>query len=223
MLTRLWHSCFPEFSSQQVWRHNFYLCQVSGLTCRRRQHEIHTSSSSIHTHAAKQWQLDQEVGILYLIYRWLSAILFLAVLSCSLLDIGRTDEPRYEHHYAKWWIYLTHWGLMACAVQAWLGAWIVTAGLMVDRDDYGGLFVCVWLRTHPFTTSVLFPVSAGMQRQMKKNIFHEAYWILYTIATVYSFIISICYWTVVHNPGITNRKPPFLRFYALHQYIVSPT
>lgn len=85
-----------------------------------------------------QWQLDQEVGILYLIYRWLSAILFLAVLSCSLLDIGRTDEPRYEHHYAKWWIYLTHWGLMACAVQAWLGAWIVTQGMMVDRDDYGG-------------------------------------------------------------------------------------
>lgn len=42
---------------------------------------------------------------------------------------------------------------------------------------------------------------AGMQRQMKKNIFHEAYWILYTIATVYSFIITICYWTVVHNPG----------------------
>lgn len=78
---------------------------------------------------------------MYLIYRWLSAILFLAVLSCSLLDIGRSDEPRYEHHYAKWWIYLTHWGLMACAVQAWLGAWIVTQGMMVDRDDYGMLFV----------------------------------------------------------------------------------
>lgn len=40
-----------------------------------------------------------------------------------------------------------------------------------------------------------------MQRQVKKNIFHQAYWILYTIATVYSFIITICYWTVVHNPG----------------------
>lgn len=153
MFTKFWNSCFPEFSSQQVYRHNFYLCQ---------------------------WQLDQEVGILYLIYRWLSAILFLAVLSCSLLDIGRTDEPRYEHHHAKWWIYLTHWGLMACAVQAWLGAWIVTQGMMVDRDDY------------------------GMQRQVKKSIFHQAYWILYTIATVYSFIITICYWTVVHNPEINK-------------------
>lgn len=44
-------------------------------------------------------------------------------------------------------------------------------------------------------------VCTGMQRQVKKNIFHQAYWILYTIATVYSFIITICYWTVVHNPG----------------------
>lgn len=132
MLTRLWHSCFPEFSSQQVWRHNFYLCQV-------RSHVVRPSAADSHNNffPVSQWQLDQEVGILYLIYRWLSAILFLAVLSCSLLDIGRTDEPRYEHHYAKWWIYLTHWGLMACAVQAWLGAWIVTQGMMVDRDDYG--------------------------------------------------------------------------------------
>lgn len=40
-----------------------------------------------------------------------------------------------------------------------------------------------------------------MQRQVKKSWFHKAYWILYTIATVYSFIITICYWTVVHNPG----------------------
>lgn len=57
------------------------------------------------------------------------------------MDIGRSDEPRFEHHYAKWWIYLTNWGLMSCAVQAWLGAMIVTQGLMVDRDDFGKLFV----------------------------------------------------------------------------------
>lgn len=130
MLTRFWHSCFPEFKAQQVWRHNFYLCQVSIL---KHNFFVFTNFNNIQ----KQWQLDQEVGILYLIYRWLSAILFLAVLSCSLLDIGRTDEERYEHHYAKWWIYLTHWGLMACAVQAWLGAWIVTQGMMADRDDFG--------------------------------------------------------------------------------------
>lgn len=84
-----------------------------------------------------QWQNDHDVSIMYLIYRWLSAIWFLAVLSCSLLDIGRGDEPRFENHYAKWWIDLTNWGLVVCSVQAWLGAMIVTQGLMVDRDDFG--------------------------------------------------------------------------------------
>lgn len=77
------------------------------------------------------------MGILYLLYRWLAAIVFLAVLACSLLDIGRSDVVRYENHYAKWWIYLTHWALLICTIQAWLGAWIVTKGLMVDRDDFG--------------------------------------------------------------------------------------
>lgn len=84
-----------------------------------------------------QWQNDHDVSILYLIYRWISAIWFLAVLSCSLLDIGRGDEPRFDNHYAKWWIDLTNWGLVVCSVQAWLGAMIVTQGLMVDRDDFG--------------------------------------------------------------------------------------
>lgn len=63
------------------------------------------------------------------------------MLSCSLLDIGRSDEPRFDNHYAKWWIDLTNWGLVVCAVQAWLGAMIVTQGLMVDRDDYGMHFI----------------------------------------------------------------------------------
>lgn len=29
MVTKLWNSCFHGVSSQQVYRHNFYLCQVS--------------------------------------------------------------------------------------------------------------------------------------------------------------------------------------------------
>lgn len=57
-----------------------------------------------------------------------------------MLDIGRT-EPHYENHYAKWWIYLTHWSLLACTLQAWLAAFIVTRGLMVDRDDCGSEFL----------------------------------------------------------------------------------
>lgn len=87
-----------------------------------------------------QWQNDHDVSILYLIYRWITAMYFLAVLSCSVLDIGRGDEPRFENHYAKWWIDMTNWALAFCSLQAWLGAVIVTQGLMLDRDAFGMKF-----------------------------------------------------------------------------------
>lgn len=40
-------------------------------------------------------------------------------------------------YYEQWWIDFTNWGLVLCCIQAWLGAMIVTQGLMVDRDDFG--------------------------------------------------------------------------------------
>lgn len=76
-------------------------------------------------------------------YRLIVAILLLAVLACSALDIGRS-EPMLEHHYAKWWIYLTHWALIACALQAWLAAIIVTKGLMIDRNEFGKCLSWRW-------------------------------------------------------------------------------
>lgn len=101
---------------------------------------FHGWFSICYVHTLAQWQNDHDVSILYLIYRWLTAIWFLAVCSCSVLDIGRGDEPRFENHYAKWWIDLTNWGLFLCSVQAWLGAIIVTQGLMIDRDAFGIYF-----------------------------------------------------------------------------------
>lgn len=40
-----------------------------------------------------------------------------------------------------------------------------------------------------------------MQRKVKKGWLRHAYWILNTIATVYSFIITFFYWSVLHDPG----------------------
>ncbi|XP_055387253.1 protein rolling stone-like [Condylostylus longicornis] len=152
MVSKIWNKCFPELHSEyQVHRHNFYLCQ---------------------------WQRGTQVGILYLFYRWLTAITCLAVVVCSLLDIGHSSDEQFENHYAKWWIYLTNWGLLVCAIQAWFAAWIVTQGMMVRRDDF------------------------ELVRRMNKSYFHNIYWVLYTVATVYSFIISLCYWCLVHNPEI---------------------
>lgn len=152
------------------------------------------------------------MSILYLIYRWLSAIWFLAVLSCSLLDIGRSDDPRHENHYAKWWIDLTNWSLVVCAVQAWLGAMIVTQGLMVDRDDFGNIYInnihiyCIWHQIQMIHLDELFVfislnIFLGMQRDVKKGWLHHAYWVLYTVATVYSFMITFSFWTILHDPG----------------------
>jgi hypothetical protein len=58
------------------------------------------------------------------------------VFVCSLLDIGR-QIPQYEFHYEKWFIYLTHWNLLACLSQGWLAALICTKALMNNNRDFG--------------------------------------------------------------------------------------
>ncbi|KAH8328033.1 hypothetical protein KR067_003169 [Drosophila pandora] len=168
MVSKLWNSCFPEFTPDHVHRHNFYLCQ---------------------------WQRNTQVRIVYLFYRWITAITCLAALVCSLLDIGRTEE-HFEHHYAKWWIYLTHWGLLFCTVQAWLAAWIVTQGMMVEREDF------------------------EIVRQAKKSRLHHLYWVLYTCATVYAFIVTMCYWLLVHNPEIHKIDALNIMVHVLNSIIM---
>lgn len=63
-----------------------------------------------------QWQSHKKVLLLYLFYRWISAIIFLTIIVCSTIEIGRGGE-KYDNHYAKWWIYLTHWAVLLCVVQ----------------------------------------------------------------------------------------------------------
>ncbi|KXJ81868.1 hypothetical protein RP20_CCG017578 [Aedes albopictus] len=143
-----------------------------------------------------QWQTNTQVGICYLMYRLIVAILLLAVLACSALDIGRS-EPMLEHHYAKWWIYLTHWALIACALQAWLAAIIVTKGLMIDRNE--------------------FEWNIHVARESR---LHAVYWVVYTIATVYSFIVTIVYWTFVYDPEVHRVDAVNLMVHVLNSVIM---
>ncbi|XP_061399974.1 uncharacterized protein LOC133335679 [Musca vetustissima] len=168
MVSKLWKGCFPDVTPEHVHRHNFYLCQ---------------------------WQRNTQVRIIYLFYRWITAIICLAALVCSLLDIGRTDE-HFENHYAKWWIYLTHWGLLFCTVQAWLAAMIVTQGMMVEREDF------------------------ELMRQAKKSKLHYLYWIIYTCATVYAFIITMCYWLLVHDPEVHKIDTLNIMVHVLNSVIM---
>lgn len=115
----------------------------------------------------------------------------------------------YENHYSKWWIYLTHWGLLACTLQSWLAAIIVTSGTMVDRDDFGKLNL---INKKIENKLICFGKIPERQRQNKASYINRLYWILYTIATVYSFIITICYWTIVHDPGNSSIVNPHINF-----------
>jgi hypothetical protein len=64
-----------------------------------------------------QWQSHKKVLLLYLFYRWISAIIFLTIIVCSAIDIGRSLDEKFEDHHTKWWIYLTHWTVLICVVQ----------------------------------------------------------------------------------------------------------
>jgi hypothetical protein len=96
--------------------------------------------SSLHV---TQWQNHKKVLLIYLLWRWISAICFLAITVCSAIDIGREKAAnQHEAHYTKWWIYLSHWAILFCLVQAWLAAMIVTKALMDNNRDYGKLLIC---------------------------------------------------------------------------------
>lgn len=85
-----------------------------------------------------QWQTHKKVLLLYLLWRWICAIVCLAIIVCSSIDIGREKSgEKFEHHYEKWWIYLTNWTVLCCVVQAWLAALICTKALMDNNRDFG--------------------------------------------------------------------------------------
>lgn len=48
---------------------------------------------------------------------------------------------------------------------------------------------------------IYFDFPIGMQRKVKKGVLRHAYWILNTVAIVYSFVIAFFYWTMLHDPG----------------------
>lgn len=87
-----------------------------------------------------QWQTHKKVLLLYLLWRWICAIVCLAIIVCSSIDIGREKSgEKFEHHNEKWWIYLTNWTVLCCVVQAWLAALICTKALMDNNRDFGKL------------------------------------------------------------------------------------
>ncbi|XP_046663058.1 protein rolling stone-like [Homalodisca vitripennis] len=121
-----------------------------------------------------QWQKTAGISMYYLVYRWTVACMFLSILLASIVDVGRSENT--VAHYAKWPIYLTHWGFTVCTIQAVLGAYLVTsARLQQDKEEDGGA--------------------------MKMDGSLRAYWILHSCGTVGAFAITGIYWLFVYNPA----------------------
>lgn len=68
-----------------------------------------------------QWQ-SRTKSIVYLIYRWLIALFFTAVVIDSMLE----KEEGSSTNFWLYFIYLTNWGVMLCMFTNLLGAILVT-------------------------------------------------------------------------------------------------
>lgn len=104
-----------------------------------------------------QWQTHKKVLLLYLLWRWICAIVCLAIVVCSSIDVGREKSgEKFDNHYEKWWIYLTNWTVLACVVQAWLAALICTKALMDNNRDFGKFFCRHFLRAELRTILIFY-------------------------------------------------------------------
>lgn len=124
-----------------------------------------------------QWQLG-EASTLYLLYRWLVAVVFVCGILASWIDLGRNPRRgQTTSHYLKWPIYLTNWGFTLCTLQAILSTVHVTKHYAKVR------------RMHPDKV------------EMKKmKISFNIYWILHSMAVISAIVITTVYWAAVYNP-----------------------
>ncbi|XP_054278867.1 protein rolling stone-like [Macrosteles quadrilineatus] len=121
-----------------------------------------------------QWQRTPGISIYYLVYRWVIASVFFSILLASLVELGRPGGMG-AVHYAKWIIYLTHWGFTACTLQALLAAYLVTKAHCRHPDEETDA--------------------------MKMCLSLKIYWILHSVATVGAFAITAIYWGFVFDPA----------------------
>ncbi|CAH2102246.1 unnamed protein product [Euphydryas editha] len=138
--------------------------------------------------ACSQWQHGSQPVTSYLVYRWL---LFLTVLSIGISSFACQRLPRLykgpkvELNYLKWFIYFTNWGYLLIVLQAGLALMVV----------------------HRYRTQRSFniPCEDGeipMPRRQRTPLLCRVYWLAHTVATDLAFVITVIYWTLVHDPKI---------------------
>lgn len=146
---------------------------------------------SPHKFTQTEWQDPRQPPALgYVVYRWLSAVVFLAVAVCSVLDVGREGQDL-GVRYTRWPIYLTNWGLVCCCLQATLGAGLSTSALIQDRRQ----------RRAERESGPGSPAPAQSIQAPALPLVYRLYWVLNTISVTVAIGITCTYWVAVYDPN----------------------
>ncbi|XP_041974859.1 protein rolling stone-like isoform X2 [Aricia agestis] len=142
-----------------------------------------------HQFACCQWQTGTAPARAYLVYRWL---LFLTLLSIGISSFACQRLPRLyegpaiELNYFKWFIYFTNWGFILIILQAAL------ALAVVQR----------YRNVNTFSISCDEEEMIGLPRRRRTPLLCRVYWLCQIVATDLAFVITLIYWTLVHDPKI---------------------
>ncbi|KDR06548.1 protein rolling stone-like isoform X1 [Zootermopsis nevadensis] len=142
-----------------------------------------------------QWQKNDGVSIIYLVYRWIFGILFLSVWIWSFFSAAQQNTPT-ENFLSKWPIYLTNWGYTLCTAQALLAAGLVTQQLVKERKT-------------GFTTD-----------HAQTPVIYKAYWLLHTLAVVTAISITGSYFVIDYDPAVHNLTALNLLMHAFNSILM---
>ncbi|XP_026284897.1 protein rolling stone-like isoform X2 [Frankliniella occidentalis] len=176
-------SSTPSMMIKELWRRELRLDLLRA--------DYHTPQKFTQT----EWQDPRQPPALwYVVYRWLSAGLFVAVAVCSVLDAGREGQDL-GVRYVKWPIYLTNWGLACCCLQAALGAGLATANFVQERRQRRAERDAA-----PSGQGGLGSPGAVLQAP-SLPLLHRLYWVLNTISITVAIGITCTYWVAVYDPS----------------------
>lgn len=133
-----------------------------------------------HARVFSEPKCQEHANTWYMFYRWLIFMAWVAIIICSLFEIG-SYKPLGKSY--MWPIYLTNWDLTLGMTQAFLGACIVTNRWKSQR------------------TSLFDPL------RMQTNIIIKVYWFLYIVTSSIAIGVTVSYWAAVYSPKIHQIDP----------------
>lgn len=130
-----------------------------------------------------QWQ-SCERSLLYLLYRWIWSLFFIAVfVTCLVLQFSD----------GKYFIFLTNWGIMLCTLTQLIAAILVTRWYF----DLGAV------RSEP---------SESITQLKKTPTLVKFYWLIYHVTLLLALVITTIYWTFLHGKMNKPQRFPVISF-----------